>query len=215
MAAAAVAASLLFLLFGPYSNFAPAGFLDPWYYTGYFTNFSYMMHHYGQTYFVSRLPWIIPGLLAFRVASPETASVLLNAAIVTVSLIALYWAVRWHYGRSPAVLVCCALLTNPYFMSTVGWDYPDGPAIAYAFAGLAFAVRPHGNPAWNTIRAAIFLTLRTHESCRRAHGHFDPGVRLLAPSANPSGVEVRCAAHRGGRGGHASGAVSGGAGAGG
>jgi hypothetical protein len=159
VAGAASAGSLLFLLFGPYTNFGGAGFLDPWFYTGYFTNFAYMMHHYGQNYFVSRLPWIIPGLLAFRAAPPETASVLLNAAIVTVSLIALYWAVRWHYGRAPAVLACCALATNPYFISTVSWDYPDGPAIAYAFAGLAFAVRPHGNPAWNTVRAAIFLTL--------------------------------------------------------
>lgn len=159
VAATALAGSLLFLLLGPYSNFGAAGFLDPWYYTGYFTNFSYLMHHYGQNYFVGRLPWIIPGLLAFRIASPETASVILNVAIVSVSLIALYWAVRWHYGRTPAVLACCALATNPYFMSAVGWDYPDGPAIAYAFVALAFAVRPHGKPAWNTVRTAIFLTL--------------------------------------------------------
>jgi hypothetical protein len=159
VAAAAAAGSLLLLLFGPYSNFAAAGYLDPWFYTGYFTNFSYLVHQFGPNYFVSRLPWILPGVLAFRVASPEAASVLLNCAIMTVSLIALFWAVRWHYGRTPAILACCALAANPYFVSTVSWDYPDGAAIAYAFAGLAFAVRPHGSAAWNTVRAAVFLTL--------------------------------------------------------
>ncbi|MCU1232602.1 MAG: hypothetical protein JWP63_569 [Candidatus Solibacter sp.] len=155
VAAAALAAAALFLLLGPYSNFAPSGFLDPWFYTGYFTNFGYLIHHFGPTYFVGRLPWIIPGLLAFRIAPPEAASVMLNVAIVATSLIALYWAVRWHYGRTPAVLACACLLTNPYFMSTVSWDYPDGPAIAYAFVGLAFAVRPNGNRVW----VGIFLTL--------------------------------------------------------
>ena len=160
VAVAAFLVSLLFLLFGPYSNFAAAGYLDPWFYTGYFTNFSYMVHHYGPTHFVARLPWIIPGIFAFRVfATPEVASVVLNLAIAMVSLIALYWAVRWHYGWTPAVLACAALITNPYFISTVSWDYPDGPAIAFAFAGLAFAVRPHGNPVSGMIRAGIFLTL--------------------------------------------------------
>src|SRR3954453_9704756 len=87
VAGASALGSLLLLLLGPYSNFSPAGYLDPWFYTGYFTNFSYLIHHYGLNYFVSRLPWIIPGLVAFQMAPPETASVLLNAAIMTVSLI--------------------------------------------------------------------------------------------------------------------------------
>jgi hypothetical protein len=80
-------ASLLFLFFGPYQNFAPKGFLDTWIHTGYFTNFSCLFRHYGITYYVSRLPWIIPGAIALKLAAPATATVILNAPIVCTSLI--------------------------------------------------------------------------------------------------------------------------------
>lgn len=139
---ASFAVSLLFLLFGPYSNFAPAGFLDPWIYTGYFTHFSYQMHLAGVSYYVSRLPWIIPGLLVFKIATPAAASVLLNALIMASSITAVYFIVFWHYGTTPAILGCIALMTNPYFMSGLAWDYPDGPAVAYALLALACFLRP-------------------------------------------------------------------------
>jgi hypothetical protein len=156
---AASAGALLFLLLGPFSNYGPAGFLDPWFYTGYFTNFSYLLLHFGKTYYVSRLPWILPGLLAFRLAPPEVASVALNTAIVTASAVALYWTVRWHYGRWCGSLAAVLLVASPHFMATVGWDYPDGPAIAYGLVALAFAMRPHGSRARNTILAGVFLAL--------------------------------------------------------
>jgi hypothetical protein len=139
---AAFAASILFFLLGPYSSFAPAGDLDPWIYTGYFTHFSYLIQHYGVTYYASRLPWIVPGILAFKVATPAVASVILNALIMASSLTALYFIVAWHYENLPAILACIALMTNPYFVSSVAWDYPDGPAVAYAFLALACFLRP-------------------------------------------------------------------------
>ena len=113
------AGALLFLLLGPFSNYGPAGFLDPWFYTGYFTNFSYLLRHVGNTYYLSRLPWILPGLLAFRLAPPEAASVALNTAIVTASAVALYWTVRWHYGRWCGMLAAVVLVASPHFMATV------------------------------------------------------------------------------------------------
>jgi hypothetical protein len=151
--------AILFLLLGPFSNYGAAGFLDPWFYIGYFTNFSYLLRHVGDTYYVSRLPWILPGLLAFRLAPPEAASVALHTVIVTVSAGSLYWAVRWHYGRWCGILAAAVLAASPQFMATVGWAYPDGPAIAYGFAALAFAMRPHGSRAHNTILMAVFLAL--------------------------------------------------------
>lgn len=146
-------------MFGPYALFPPAGYLDPWFYPGYFTNFSYLLSHYGLTYYVSRLPWILPGLAAFAIASPPVASLLLCSAIVAVSATSLYWAVRWHYGPVPGVLAATALATNPYFMATAAWHYPDGPAIAYAMAGMALYLRPHGNRTLNSVLAAGALAL--------------------------------------------------------
>ena len=155
----ALAASLAFLLIGPYSNFAPVGFLDPWYYTGYFLHFGYLVHTYGPTYYVSRLPWILPGLAAFRIAPPEAASVLLNLAIVSMSAVSLYWSIRWFYGPPAGATAAAILVTNPYFVSTVSWDYPDGPSIAYGFTALAFALRPGGSRRVNGVLAGVFLAL--------------------------------------------------------
>jgi len=152
-------AVLLWLAFGPFAIYSPIGFIDPWLYTGYFTNFAYLLRHHGFTYYVSRLPWIIPGRIAFGIFSPERASLLLCAVIVTVSVISLYWMVRWHYGSTPAVLAALALITNASFMAAAGWHYPDGAAIAYGMVALAFYLRPNGSPAWNAFFAACALTL--------------------------------------------------------
>jgi hypothetical protein len=149
----------VWLVFGPFAIYPPVGFIDPWFYTGYFTNFSYLLLHRGFSYYVSRLPWIIPGRTAFGIASPELASLLLCAGIVTVSGFSVYCMVRWYYGRAPAVLAALALITNPYFMFAAGWQYPDGAAIAYATVALALYLRPHSNWGWNDLLASSALTL--------------------------------------------------------
>jgi len=100
-----LAAALLFLLLGPYSNFGSAGHLDPRLYTGYFTRFSYLIHHYGITYYVSRLAWIVPGLLVFQVVTPAGRDRDSECALIMASsATALYFIVGWHYGRLRVVL---------------------------------------------------------------------------------------------------------------
>ena len=146
-----LAAVLIWWLFGPYSNFSPIGYLDPWFYTGYFAHFNYIVAHYGATYYVSRLPWILPGLLAYKVATPLLANTVLNTLILACCSTSLYWIVYWHYGNPPALLACIALITNPYLISAICWDYPDGPAIAYAFLAMAFFLRPSSGRAWPAV----------------------------------------------------------------
>lgn len=155
----ALFASGAYLLVAPFSNFASASFLDPWIYTGYFTNFSYLLRQYGVTYYVSRLPWIVPGLAVFHVAEPAAASIILNAAIIATSAASLYWIVRRHSGPIPAVLAAVALAVNPYFIYTVAWDYPDGPAIAYAFVAAALYLRPNGGSNRSSFLAGVFVAL--------------------------------------------------------
>jgi len=152
-------AALFFLLLGPYSNFGPTSYLDPWFYTGYFTHFSYLLRHAGVTYYVSRLPWIIPGWLMFHLTTPAAATVLLNALIVAVAVTALFSIVRSRYGPWPAILACLALATNPYFVYAVSWDYPDGPAIAYALLALACFLRPSSGRISNSVWGGAFLAL--------------------------------------------------------
>lgn len=152
-------AVLVWLDLGPFAIYPHTGFIDPWFYTGYFTNFSYLLAQRGFTYYVSRLPWILPGRAAFKIAGPELGSLLLCAMLVMVSGISVYWMVRWYYGHAPALLAAVALITNAYLMSAMGWQYPNGAAIAYASVALALYLRPHGKQTWNQSMAAAALTL--------------------------------------------------------
>jgi hypothetical protein len=144
---------------GPYSTFAAAGFIDPWIYTGYFTHFDYLINHFGITYYGSRLPWIIPGLAVFRLANPAVAEVLLHALILSCCSTSVFWIVYWHYGRLPALLACVALITNPYLISAVSWDYPNGASIAYGFVAMAFFLRPASKRLWPSLCAGAALAL--------------------------------------------------------
>jgi hypothetical protein len=173
--------SLAFLLLGPYSNYGPAGYLDPWFYTGYFLHFSYLVRHLGPTYYVGRLPWILPGLGAFHFFPPEVANVVLNLAIVVVSAVALYWAVRWYYGVGAGVAAAALLVANPYFISCVAWDYPDGPAIAYALVAIVFAVRPYGIRTRNSAITGCFLALAGLTNMSAAPVILGVAAMLLVP----------------------------------
>ena len=87
------------------------------------------------------------------------ATILLNACLVATSSVSLYFTIRWHYGPIPALLAAVSLAVNPWYFSSVAWDYPDGPAIAYGFLAAAFALRPHGSRALNTALMASCLAL--------------------------------------------------------
>jgi hypothetical protein len=127
----------IFQVFGPFTAFGPIGSLDPWIYTGYFTNLPTMAHDYGLLYYPSRFAWIIPGWLTFQILSPASATVVLNAAVAATVAVSLFMIVARHYGRWAGIAAASLLLVNPYFQSSIAGDYPDGPAIAYLAAGIA------------------------------------------------------------------------------
>jgi len=151
--------SLLFLRFGPYVYSAPPGYIDPWIYTGIFTHFRYVFDHYSYTYYASRLPWDLPAALIYQIASPDAASLILKSLVLAVSASALYHMVMWHYGKLPATLATIALLTNPYFLTSVCWDYPDGPSIAYALLAAAAFLRPSRGRVPNGVLGGAGLAL--------------------------------------------------------
>src|SRR5580765_9046317 len=70
--------SVLVLWIGPFTNYAPAGFLDPWIYTGYFTNFTDLVTRFGMPYYVSRLPYVLFGRAVYAVFTPWVANFLIN-----------------------------------------------------------------------------------------------------------------------------------------
>jgi len=155
----AFVASALWILFGPFVAYAQHESLDAWFYPGYFTNFAFLLERGGFTYYVSRLSWIVPGLVAFRIAPPLIANLLLISAVMGTAVASLYWMVRCHYGRTAGILAAAILAANPYFASSTVWTYPDGASIAYGMTALAFFLRPFGNRAVNLILGGAALML--------------------------------------------------------
>lgn len=146
--------SLLVLALGPYGNVSPVGTLDPWIYTGYFQNFTDLIEKFGLAYYCSRLPYILVGIAAYNVFAPAVANWVLNALWLTTMLAPLYLIIRRYYDGRAATLATLAGLTNAFLISTIVWDYPDGPAISYVFLGLWLMLAP---PAMLGQTAALLL----------------------------------------------------------
>src|SRR5262245_46465629 len=51
----------------------PSGTIDPWLYTALFVNFDQVYAHFGNTYYASRLPWIVPGRIVHGVLPVDAA----------------------------------------------------------------------------------------------------------------------------------------------
>jgi hypothetical protein len=135
-------ASCVVLLWGPFTNYSPAGFIDPWVYTGYFTNFSSLVRQFGLLYYPSRLPYVLFGVVVYAIFSPVVANFLINLCLLAGGALALYCIVARHEGRLIAAITTLAFCFNPYVMSTICWDYPDGPAITLLLLGLWLVLAP-------------------------------------------------------------------------
>ncbi len=137
-------ALLLIILFclSPFSNFNPVGSLDPWIYTGYFTNLKYLVDTFGVTYYVSRLPWIITGLIVHSLFAPIIASLLINVILSYLSGIFIYRVIGRYFGSQMAFLSAALLLLNPYYIGSIFWDYPDGASMTCLLGGASILLAP-------------------------------------------------------------------------
>jgi len=140
-ACAAIGFSIAAAIFlaGPYTNYSPPA-VDMWFSTGYFTNFTDLVQRYGLTYYyVSRLPYILPGVGIYAVFAPKVANFVLNLASFGTTVTALLIIASRLLDRRWAIALTCLFAFNSYILFANLWDYSDGPAIAYFLAGLAIA----------------------------------------------------------------------------
>ena len=146
-------------LIGPFTPYGPVGFLDPWIYTGYFTNFPAMADLYGLLYYPARLAWVLPGWIIFQLTNPTIGTILINAALLAAAAGGLHVIIARFYGTMAGLAGGLLLAVNPYFQSALAGDYPDGPAVAYLMLGLVFLLTRPLSPikAANVIGAGLFL----------------------------------------------------------
>jgi hypothetical protein len=132
--------------FANIARFNPPNATDPWIYTGAMWNFDYLYRFFSDTYYLSRLPWIIPGYLLNKVLSPEASFFVEHVAFALAAAGSAFLIARRVYGRTAAFAVFGALVTSLLFYDSYSTDYPDGAQITFLLVGLAFAVFAHGGP---------------------------------------------------------------------
>ena len=122
----------------------PFGSIDAWVYAGLFTNFDFTYHHFGFTYYASRLPWIVPNLVAHDLFSFRVAYLIVHGAFFFGGGVALFVLVRRFLGRLPAFVAYAALVANQLFYIGQTWEYVDGAIITYFLVAFAFGITETG-----------------------------------------------------------------------
>jgi hypothetical protein len=111
--------------------FTQIGYIDPYIYLGYIRNFSHFITVFGGTYYATRLPFIIPGYICYKIFPPLVANYVLHLGFYYLALFSLYFILRMALNRRAALLTSVFMGFYPYFMAATGWDYVDGAGIAY------------------------------------------------------------------------------------
>jgi hypothetical protein len=142
---------LLVLCRNSNSIFSTLGYLDPWFYYGYFHNLALFKGPlFPGTYYGSRLSWILPGYVVNHIFSPLVANYVLHLAVFYVAVLSLYFILARTVNRSTALLTAIVFGIHPHLWSAIGWDYTDGAGISYYL--LATALLTHAakarKPAW-------------------------------------------------------------------
>lgn len=135
------------------------GELDTWIYTAVFENWDYMYRVFGDTYYVSRMPYLIPGYLVHQLFSPVASFYVVHWGYLFMGALAVFLLFRRFYNRTIAALGYAAMLTNVLFYDTHVNDYYDGAVIAYLLLGLFFVVTSPASrtPALRMATGGFFL----------------------------------------------------------
>jgi hypothetical protein len=107
------------------------GYLDPNIYVGYFLHYSDHLPHFESNYKISRLPWVLPGFAVYRLFGPDTGSLILPLAMMTLALASLYLLLRDTLDAGLALLGVILLGTCSWFHGSGGWNYHIGAATTY------------------------------------------------------------------------------------
>lgn len=154
------------------------GDVDSWTYNGYFKAlraFAANRAAWGPAnYFETRLPVIVPGALAYGLLPDAVARVVLNLCILHTSIALSFWyVVRTHLSRAAATLATVMLVTDIFYLRTIGWDYVDNGALAYQAITFALLTRaPHAR------RPQLCLAASGFTATSMVTAHFSAAVMV-------------------------------------
>lgn len=143
------------------------GFLDPWYYVGYSRNYSlYVSKLFPNTYYGTRLGFILPGVVCYSLFKPIVANCILHLFFYYVAAFSLFSILNHFYGHRPALLASLCMGSYSYFQMSVGMDNPDGAGMAYLVLSMALTAK-----AASAEKRSLWLFLAGMGSATMLHSH--------------------------------------------
>jgi hypothetical protein len=118
----------------------PSGTIDPWLYTAFFVNWDRVYEDFALTYYGARLPWIVPGRIAYAAFPLDAGYWVLHGLAFAGGVAALFLLVRRYLDLAAAVVGAATLALSPMYWNAQYWDYVDGVSLTYALAGLCFGL---------------------------------------------------------------------------
>ena len=125
------------------------GWIDPWLYTGFLLDLPHYLIRWGDTYYATRLAWLLPGYAVHELFTPITANYILHIAFFYVLLFTAYALVTAGINRTTGFVFTLLIAWNPEIISAMGWDYVDGAVITYfVISLLCFEKASSGTRRW-------------------------------------------------------------------
>jgi hypothetical protein len=190
--AALIVLPFIILYFDSNVFFSQSGWLDAWIYYSHFLHLSeFKQILFPNTYYGSRMPWIVAGYLVNQVFSATMANYVLHLAVYYSGALALYSILKQFYNRNTAFLGVIAFTCYPFTWRAVGTDYPDGFGLAaylvtlalltraatrtqsrfcLGLAGISFTAIFYTNTVWMLFSPALFLYYLYLSRTARLHG---------------------------------------------
>ena len=135
--------------------YSPPWHTDAWFYLGYFKDLAdFKRDLFPGAHFGSRYSWILPGYLVHSLFSPVTANFILHLTVHSIAVLSLFSILRVTAGVRAAFLTAMVFSLHPWLWAATGWDYVDGPGIAYCLLALALLTRSAHQPVR---RASLLL----------------------------------------------------------
>ena len=127
--------------------FSPLWYADPWFYLGYFRDLvNYKRDLFFDSYYGSRLAWVLPGFLIHSLFSPVVANLVLHLTVHLAATLSFFAVLRRLAGARTAFLAAMVFSVDPWLWAATGWDYPDGAGIAYSLLAMALLTRSAAQP---------------------------------------------------------------------
>ena len=154
---------LIYLAINPSFGQNQAGDIDTWFYYGLAKSFWYHWgHDFRNDYYETRLPYIIPAAIIFAALSDRIASFILSYLVYGTCAFSLFYVLCRHVSKPTALLATMLLVSDLFFMRTVGWQYVDGGVLAYGsltFAALTAAATSRHRYAFVALSGFLYTSM--------------------------------------------------------